>query len=152
MSKFWIIPAVAVAAIVAGIIYTSTATQSPVASKKTVFADGTTISDLRFDSTDSLDKHKLAVMKVARGKESGLSFAVHLNDDKQAIAENVGDFELAKFCTGTDVLTCSIPLSLSGFEHSKSLGVVAYSTPGVQLVVKEGRSDWDGHRAIFPTN
>lgn len=122
------------------------------ASKKIVFADGTTISDVRFDPTDSLDKHKLAVMKVVRGKESSLAFAVHLNDDKQNIAENEGDFELAKFCTGSDVLTCSIPLSLNGFEHSKSLGIVAYSKPGTQLQVKEGHSDWDGHRAIIPTN
>ncbi|MBN2975183.1 hypothetical protein [Pseudomonas lactucae] len=152
MSKFWIISAVVIAAVVAGVIYTSTATVSPAVSKSVVFVDGTTISDLRFDSTDSSDKHKLAVMKVVPGKESGLSFAVHLNDDKQNIAENVGDFALAKFCTGGDVLTCAIPISLNGFERSKSLGVVVYSKPDAQLQVKEGRSDWDGHRAIFPTN
>jgi len=152
MRKYWIVPAVAVAAISFSMIYFIANIEKPLmAPGKAVFVDGTIISDVIFEPAVPEDKHKLVIMKVTKGKESGLAFAIHLNDQKQQIAVNVGDFDLLKYCIGDDVLTCSMPLPRDGFNNSKSMGIAAYKTPDQLLELKEGRSDWNSHRALFST-
>lgn len=152
MNKYWAIPAVAVTAITASMIYMMTNIEKPkVADGKATFVDGTTISEVRFESSDAVDKHRIAVIKLVTGTTKGLSFAVHLNDSTQKIFSNVGDFPLAKYCQGEKVLECSIPISREDFDKSVTLGIAAYTVPSQLIEVKEGKADWDNHRAIFST-
>ncbi|MDL2186703.1 hypothetical protein P5706_21165 [Pseudomonas sp. ChxA] len=152
MKKYWPIPAIAVAAIATIMIYSMASIEKPrVVDGRAVFADGTTISQIKFESSDAEDKHKVAILTIKPGAEKGLSFAVHLNDSSKKIYSNVGDFPLAKYCKGDTTLECSIPISREEFDKSVTMGIAAYVTPGQLIAVTEGQSDWDGHRALFQT-
>ncbi|MCF5262679.1 hypothetical protein [Pseudomonas sp. PA-5-4A] len=118
---------------------------------KVTFIDGTHISKIKFDASDAEDRHKVAEITLTSGTQEDLNFAIHLNDSSQKIIFNVGDFPLKKYCQGKAVLKCSIPISRKEFEQSVSMGVAAYKVPGQLIQVKEGRADWDDHRALFST-
>ena len=151
MKKYWLIPAIAVAAVAASMIYSMLSIEKPkIVDGKVTFIDGTTISEVKYESSDSVDKHKVALIKITPGTLTGLSFAIHLNDSSQKILSNVGDFPLAKYCQGDKLLECIIPISREDFENAVTLGIAAYAIPGQLVQIKEGRADWDDHRAIFP--
>jgi hypothetical protein len=115
------------------------------------FVDGTKISEVSYQSSDSVDKHKIALIKLIPGTQTGMTFAIHLNDSSQKILSNVGDFPLSQYCKGDKSLECTIPIARDEFEKSVTLGIAAYVTPGQLIQITEGRADWDDHRAIFST-
>lgn len=152
MKKYWLIPAITVMTIAAIIIYSMASIEKPKdIDGQAVFADGTTIYQIKFESSDADDKHKIAILTIKPGTEKGLTFAVHLNDSSKKIYSNVGDFPLAKYCKGETTLECSIPISREEFDKSVTMGIAAYVTPGQLIAVTDGQSDWDSHRALFQT-
>ena len=152
MNKYWLIPATAILAVATSMIYSMASIEKPKnIDGKVIFIDGTTISELSYQSTDSEDKHKVAFFKLSPGTQTGMIFAIHLNDASQKILSNVGDFPTEKYCQGDKILECRIPISREVFDKSVTMGVAAYATPGQLIQVQEGRADWDDHRAIFPT-
>lgn len=152
MKKYWFIPLTAIIAIASSMIYSMASIEKPkFVDGKVTFVDGTIISDLSYQTSESEDKHKIAYFKVAAGTQAGLVFAIHLNDSSQKILTNAGDFPFAKYCQGDKIHECRIPLPSEAFDQSTTLGVAVYVTPGQLIQIQEGRADWDDHRAIFPT-
>ena len=152
MNKYWIIPAFATVAMATGMIYSMLSIEKAnVVDGNITFIDGTHISSIKFESSDTEDRHKVAEITLTSETQEDLNFAIHLNDSSQKITFNVGDFPLKKYCQGKAVLKCSIPISRKEFEQSVSMGIAAYKVPGQLIQVKEGRADWDDHRALFPT-
>ncbi|MDT6917593.1 hypothetical protein [Pseudomonas atacamensis] len=152
MKKYWLIPALAIIAITTSMVYSMASIEKPTSvDGKVIFIDGTTISDLSYQPTDTEDKHKVVFFKLAPGTQAGLIFAIHLNDSNQKILINAGDFPLAKYCQGGKVLECRFPIPDKALEQSETLGIAAYAIPGQLIQIQEGRADWDDHRAIFPT-
>jgi hypothetical protein len=146
------VPAVAALAILSFFLYNLTQIERPeVVEGAVTFGDGTVVSDLRYDYSGAEDGHRVAVVKLTPGTETDLTFALHLNDEKQNIVAKVGEFKLSQYCKGEQVKECIFPISREGLDRSASLGIAAYKVPGSLLQVKEGRSDWDNHRALFPT-
>ncbi|UIN54934.1 hypothetical protein [Pseudomonas kribbensis] len=152
MKKYWLIPATAIAAITISMVYSMVSIEkAKFVDGKAIFIDGTTISDLSYQPTDTEDKHKVVFFKLAPGKQSSLVFAIHLNDSSQKILTNAGDFPLEKYCQGEKILECRMPIPRQAFDQSRTLGIAAYSIPGQLIQIQEGKADWDDHRAIFPT-
>lgn len=152
MNKYWLIPATAIVVIATSMIYSIASIEKPKnIDGKAIFVDGTTISELSYQSTDSEDRHKVVIFKLSPGTQAGIIFAIHLNDANQKILSNAGDFPAAKYCEGNKILECRIPISRGEFDKSITMGVAAYATRGQLIQVQEGRADWDDHRAIFPT-
>jgi hypothetical protein len=150
MTRYWMAPLLITAMISASMIYSMATIEKPkVIAGRAVFIDGRIISDIRFEATDAEDKHQLIVMKTKPGTEATFKFAVHINDEKQNIIVNIGEFDQARYCTGNGELTCSIPAPREGLERGDSIGIASFMTSGALMEVKEGRSDWDAHRALF---
>lgn len=153
MNRYWIVPAAAVCAIVTSMVYALASIEQPVwVAGKAIFSNGLSITDLRFESSHAQDEHKVALLKLNPGNATNVALAVHLNDKHQQIMVNVGDFPLARFCTGGPELTCEIPLPLQDFKQADTIGIAAYSTPGALFEISQGRSDWGAHRALFNTS
>lgn len=156
MKKYWILPAVAVVAIAATMTFSLMSVEKPVYTKGSAdFADGASITDVRFEPTDAEDGHRLMVFKLKQGSSAGAAFAVHLNkigsgQEKNEILQVVGDFPVATYCSGAPI-ECKIPLEKDTFERSVSAGVAMYVTAGQLIPVTKGWADWDDHRALFST-
>ena len=153
MNKYWLFPVLAIAAVTASLIHAITSEKPPkYEDNVATFAHSMKIEGFQIQDAHAADRHKLAVFTMTPGAMTGITLGVHLAGPNGELVEKVGEFEVSKYCTGTSPLTCSIPLSLDGFERSQNLGLAAYKIPGQLLEVTYGRSDWDGHRALFFTN
>lgn len=148
MQKYYIVPALATAAIMTSMIY-SLATMDPPTDGEATHADGLKIYDIQFSDSYANDAHKIAEFKLLPGTESGLNLALHLNDDKKNIISKVGEFPVSEYCQGDKILNCKMPINNESYMKAATLGIAAYKVPGQLLAVQDGVSDWDGHRALF---
>jgi hypothetical protein len=151
MNRYWMAPLLVTAMILASMIYSMATIEKPkIIAGKAVFIDGRIISDIRLEATDAEDKHQSIIFKTQPGPDASSKFAVHINDEKQNITVNIGMFDQATYCTGNGELTCSIPVPREGLLQGHSIGIAIIMASGALMEVKEGRSDWDAHRALFP--
>jgi len=151
MNKYYFLPATATIAIMLAMVLSIAANKKPKqVAGQAKFIDGTIISNLRFETSDSEDRHKIAVFSLNTGTTGNLKFAVHLNDSNRNIQAKAGDFSVALFCKGEGTLTCSIPIERIPFDEAATVGIAAYVTPNELIPVIEGLSDWNEHRALFP--
>lgn len=156
MKKYWIVPVLALTAVLGSMAASLLTVEKPVIVKGvTDFLDGTSITEVKFEPTDAEDGHRLMVFKLKQGTSNNAKFAVHLNKsaegNKMEIFQVVGDFPIANYCAGTP-LECKIPLAKDAFEQSASAGVALYATVGQLIPITKGWADWDDHRALFSTN
>ncbi|RJX79980.1 hypothetical protein [Pseudomonas sp. LS-2] len=151
MNRYYLAPVTVTIAIMLAMVLSIAVNEKPKqVAGQAKFKDGTVISNLRFETSDSEDGHKIAVFSLHTGTTGNLKFAVHLNDSSHNIQAKAGDFTVASFCKGEGILTCSIPIEHVPFDEAATVGIAAYATPNELIPVIEGLSDWDEHRALFP--
>lgn len=115
MKKYWLLPAIAIIAITTSMVYSMASIEkSKSVDGKVIFIDGTTISNLSYQPTDTEDKHKVVFFKLVPGTQAGLIFAIHLNDSNQKILINAGDFPWQNIARATKFSNAD---SLSLIKH-----------------------------------